>query len=466
MKKTLLFATAMSLCASSMSALSDGQTYEVVNGLKTTSIWCASLNRNPDTWATYPFSGLNYARTCCIASVEENGAMTDKVIVAWEALDNNSSGTLGRISIINFFSGEVEKTLVPTLDGTPIEGLLCCNQVGFDDFGHIWFAGYVASMVNATTGAFNPIKVYTLDNLETGACTLQFGLTLPEDEASAAGRVDYYSLVGDVTRQEGPCVFIATPCGNSKTAVCGWRAEQGSDTWEGIMEDGVFVSTELSETYPADLTDWGGSAASSTIIKDDDFTGEYFYVDAFTTCPSLYNTAGEMVESFASASDLAPKTGTNGVCEFTLGGNPFIFYSLNQYDNGSTCQARICQLGDGSAFDGMTEICTIPANGLGETSDAGNRIHGLGVRVYEDQNGVEGAYILTFKCRNGIAAYTVAPEDWVDPKNSGVEKIEADTNNAPVEYFNLNGTQADKDNLTPGLYISRQGSKVEKVVVR
>lgn len=46
---------------------------------------------------------------------------------------------------------------------------------------------------------------------------------------------------------------------------------------------------------------------------------------------------------------------------------------------------------------------------------------------------------------------------------AGVEDITADDLNAPVEYFNLSGIRVD--NPANGLYIRRQGSKVEKVIL-
>jgi hypothetical protein len=52
-----------------------------------------------------------------------------------------------------------------------------------------------------------------------------------------------------------------------------------------------------------------------------------------------------------------------------------------------------------------------------------------------------------------------------DYKNAGVDNITVDSNsNAPVEYFNLNGVRVNGDNLTPGLYIRRQGNKTTKVL--
>ncbi len=55
------------------------------------------------------------------------------------------------------------------------------------------------------------------------------------------------------------------------------------------------------------------------------------------------------------------------------------------------------------------------------------------------------------------------------PVNSGVQGIAADmttVNNAPVEYFSINGMRVNGNNLVPGLYIKRQGTQVTKVIVK
>lgn len=56
-----------------------------------------------------------------------------------------------------------------------------------------------------------------------------------------------------------------------------------------------------------------------------------------------------------------------------------------------------------------------------------------------------------------------AASDFAKADISGVETIEADTN-AEVEYFNIQGMRVA--NPANGLYIRRQGTKVEKVYVR
>ena len=48
---------------------------------------------------------------------------------------------------------------------------------------------------------------------------------------------------------------------------------------------------------------------------------------------------------------------------------------------------------------------------------------------------------------------------------SAIGSIEADANGA-AEYFNLQGIRVNGDNMTPGVYVKRQGGKVSKVIVR
>lgn len=48
---------------------------------------------------------------------------------------------------------------------------------------------------------------------------------------------------------------------------------------------------------------------------------------------------------------------------------------------------------------------------------------------------------------------------------AALEEIGIDTNNGPVEYYNLQGIRISSDNLTPGFYIIRQGSKAAKVLI-
>lgn len=50
--------------------------------------------------------------------------------------------------------------------------------------------------------------------------------------------------------------------------------------------------------------------------------------------------------------------------------------------------------------------------------------------------------------------------------STAIEGIEADEENGPVEYFNLQGVRVAAENLVPGVYVRRQGTKVQKVLVK
>jgi hypothetical protein len=49
--------------------------------------------------------------------------------------------------------------------------------------------------------------------------------------------------------------------------------------------------------------------------------------------------------------------------------------------------------------------------------------------------------------------------------SSGISDVKTNAN-GKVEYFNLQGMPVSNGNLTPGIYIRRQGSSVKKVVVQ
>ncbi len=62
-----------------------------------------------------------------------------------------------------------------------------------------------------------------------------------------------------------------------------------------------------------------------------------------------------------------------------------------------------------------------------------------------------------------FAGYNDAFKVVITKTSDGVSDIAAD-DNAPVEYYNLQGVRVE--NPAAGLYIRRQGSKVSKVIVK
>ncbi|MBQ7851355.1 MAG: hypothetical protein IJ342_00515, partial [Muribaculaceae bacterium] len=236
---------------------------------------------------------------------------------------------------------------------------------------------------------------------------------------------------------------------------------EGGTEWEPGFDGYVCWDTSELETYPAGQTVWNG-APTVTIVKDEGFEGQNFYIDAFVTAPVLYNTEGGVVDGFMNNEEMAPAVGTNGVAEFAIGDRNFILYSLAQYNVSPGCQVRIAELGEGMSFSGMTGLWDIPAAGLGEVSDGGLRVHNLMVSPVEDANGKQGVYLLNYKSNNGAAVYCIAEEGFQD-KEVGIEDIVDDAVNAAPVYYNLQGVKvANPEN---GLYIVKRGNNATKEVV-
>ncbi len=51
-------------------------------------------------------------------------------------------------------------------------------------------------------------------------------------------------------------------------------------------------------------------------------------------------------------------------------------------------------------------------------------------------------------------------------QNSGISAVESDDASQAPEYFNLQGMKVNADALTSGLYIRRQGTRAEKILIR
>lgn len=72
-------------------------------------------------------------------------------------------------------------------------------------------------------------------------------------------------------------------------------------------------------------------------------------------------------------------------------------------------------------------------------------------------------HIQTLGLKDGEVLY-LRNAKWVNPKGGAVEMIEGLDENAPVEYFNLQGVRVAEP--ANGLYIKRQGNKATKVLVK
>lgn len=131
----------------------------------------------------------------------------------------------------------------------------------------------------------------------------------------------------------------------------------------------------------------------------------------------------------------------------TVANNPEEAYHFRVHPDGETWNGLYPD-----RYQGAPAIDTYAVN-----KPTSNAIHKPVVTLYYPSNPEEVA--------NGAAPidyFTVAYSD----VNTGVEDITGEDSDAPVEYFNLGGVRVSGDNLTPGLYIVRQGKTVTKRLIK
>ncbi len=463
MKKSLLLATALMMGASAF-AETEGVTYPNKEGYTFTNLW-VNCNAKGE-WKSYAenqIPSMDYVATA-------TGSASEAIVASSKSFGVNDKGETGLVDqgqlvIFDINTGAYLRNVALTIDGQPLTGLLCANHIGTDDYNNVYLFGYKASTWNDTKNEPNPLNIYLVDT-NTGALTLIAAPALDEDFRHMNGRVDHIDVVGDITRQQAGCVVMAAPSAPAdKRYLYAWACEQGSDEFYGHLAGGSYIGLEISECFPAAEGPWGGGAFVG-ILRDEEHSGTLAYIDAMNYLPALYGNEGEMVSSFADVEDpdkeIIPHANPNGAFEFTVGDNTFLMYPYEEYDPAPNAnRARIVKYGTVGDMSTITKMYDFPQIGMGVHKGAGRRTHILQANVVTDDAGKQGAYILSYKTGNGLARFLLAEEGFNG--GAGVSDIVVEDENAPVEYFNLQGIRvANPEN---GVFIRRQGSSVSKVVL-
>lgn len=420
MKKILLSASLLMLSTAAF-AVTDGQTYNPTDGFTCENVWVFDRVHTLD----------DYQASAICSTQSRTATIDDKnIYVIVNGLDGTGTdGGFGQavIHVYDLLTGAFVKQVPLTLDGAAYEGQLAANTIGFDSYGHLFVAPY-----NANSDGSGSLKIYFVD-IETGALTLAGDMSFMGGD----GRVDYVDVVGDLTGVESRCDLMATASAASATAgvayVYWWTLPQGGNaaSWAAGFNTGL-PYLAINSYYPETQTNFG-NACSTTIVRsawDSESGVQMFYSDGNNTLSTLYGTDGSMIDSFASVGEgvVQPAAGTNGIHEMTIGDQNFIVYSEGQYDGSHSCQAIVTTVDADFAFSSMKPLWTVPADGLGQTSDTGTRIHCItSAALPTDANGNEARVVLSFKCYNGMAVYRVAEEGY-NPQGSVEENVVADAN--------------------------------------
>lgn len=486
MKKSLLLASMAAVSLSSLAQAVDPVTYEAKEGYTLTSKWMMSRGNNENGVATQAWLDLE-AKMGNPGKGTTATILGDKVYIACStsykpAIDENGNPFQaltndGHLLVLDLATGAFVKDLELTLNGAPYSDLLCANQVGTDDFGHIWICGYRGTIWDDTKGAGNPLNLYTVDP-ETGAMTLVNAFVLDELDGPQAGkRTDYYDVVGnlDPESQEG-AAFLAVPNEVAKGLI--WVKYAGTTEWDVTSNSTHIV--EPKDTYPAGQVAWNYSPMGSFVRTNDGvYEGGLVWFDGHTTNPALYDMEGELLSSFKEHAgdavtkddpvggpwaEYLPERQPNGMLQFTLGGEELFAYAIHFPDDKNLGgNMAIVKLDANATLAEGTPMWVAPGGEgrMGIAKGEGRFSHSIVVTpVMTDASGKEARDIIVYKDKNGIACYTIAQEGY----NAGVTDAAVEATGA-VEYFNLSGVRCE-GNLLPGLYISRQGQKVSKVVVK
>ncbi len=219
------------------------------------------------------------------------------------------------------------------------------------------------------------------------------------------------------------------------------------------IENGVVNTTPVTQVTLAEDVHTI-SRCSADLIPYEDGT---FWMDAHGIVPTMYNADGTVRYEIKSSGIGTPGTASSIV---TFGSKTYMVCA--DYLKGATGgYAAVIDITDGP--DKAVRKCVYPEAGLGSTVNGGY-VNSILTEVVEGaDNSVLNIWVLVQK--QGIAHAQFKGEYAV----SGVEDVEIEgavDENAPVEFYNLNGVQVDGENLVPGIYIRRQGNTVSKVLVR
>ncbi len=459
MKKLLLSASMLMLAGASAFAVTDGQTYESIDGFNCENLWVFDRFHAEEAYMGNPIASKN-ART----------ATTDGTTI-YVGL----SGETATIEKFDLKTGAYLGSLALTKGGEAFSGTLAVNQVGFDEYGHFYAATY-----SANSEGNGQYEVYTVD-LTTGAVTSVGDLFFD----GGLGRIDYCDVIGDITGVEANATVMAVTCAADNMNVFKWVREKGSDEWMGGWTgQATFQAIEAGQTYPNGITGFSTGSVLK-IVRDGSKSGNVnmFYIDGFTSAPALYGSDGAMIDNISNA-DLKktdketgvttgtvpePALGTNGIAEGSVGKTNLMIYSEGQYDAPHKCQAVITTVDENMSFESMKPLWIVPADGLGQTTD-GVRVHSLFCLPQKDGS----ALLLTFKCYNGMGVYKITKKGDDSVESNVVAAANITVNGdviavsevaETIEVFNVAGQKVAEARNASEVAAPATGAYIVKAVV-
>ena len=434
------------------------------------SISRTSLNQSGDITVTYHPNGAGTHSATLVASSQDasdvhialSGTCTEKQTVDYNITADElkeqwiSSETAGTKSWHDI-SGDYSRGIA-FKDGKLY--VLHCKP---------WAAPYIV-ILDAYTG--DKKGDLSVDGV-TGA-TIQLGDIISFDGKLIASNVctatqNFRLYVWD-NDNSAPAVIVAKDavnhiCGNAISATGTWqngRIWVAKENSNSILYFNVKNGTVESDIHEITFKDENGNnfafgtdgRGSARVIDNGDGT---YWITSMHGAPARFREDGTRIESMQIGALKDSRFGT-AIAPFAFGDRHYtaaITYT-------STANADGGQMALINTTDGMTAasapITVVPAAGLGNTRND-QRTSNVIMSTRDEGTTID---LWAHVTKQGLAHYSYKG------MKSGVNDIvvDADSTDAPVEFFNLQGVRLDGDNLVPGVYIRRQGAKAEKVIVR
>ena len=396
----------------------DPSTYSEKDGVNIESVWMRSSKTGFNNMSFASSGSLNRTMVAVGDYVYISGRMENSS-AATAFLEKYSAATgehIGRI----------------TLGSEASVGYFPCNNVMKDSNGNVCVS-------NLTMMSSYPLIVHQV-NLETGAVT-EIARIKSSDSKISKGRFDRVAILGDVTT--GNFTILGVPANNKY--IVRWTFANGSYTEE--------IKT-VSAFYPTSATDFSTAPFVLPITADD------MFIDGASTSLTRYNFSTASREgSFLANPSVAPNSDlTNGGTFFTIGNNSYVAYAYDDAFNSDSHKFNLVKTTSDLTYGGMTQLWVLPEYGLG---NVWSETYACSADYIKMSNNCVRLFLYVPGC--GLCAYDVT-----DTNVTSIEDIQFEIASpmAPIEYYNLHGVKVDANNLTPGLYITRQGNKTSKVLIK
>lgn len=397
--------------------INDDATYSDINNLHIENLWMRSVRNGFDNITFPDDSGIGSWNRSMIA-------IGDYVYLSGRSA--NSSSATAYIDKYNGTTGEYLERI--TLSSNTSISYYPCNNLMKDSNGNICISNLIML-------EYGPLVIHKID-LETGTATKVASITSTN---VPNGRFDHVSIIGDVTT--GNFTVFGVPTNSTK--ILRWKFINGKYT-EAI--------TNISAYYPTSVKSFG-LAPRIIPISDNDI-----FIDCSNTALTRYTfTTGERSGSFLANTSVAPiNYGNNGATIIPLGNQKIVVYANSDQQTTPANTFNVVTTTPDITFSDMQQLWVLPRNGFGTTSSGTFQ-----AAVDYISIGIDKVRLYLYIPGNGISAYEIT-----DTENSGIDDIEIKNCQEKIEFYNLQGVKISKDNLTPGIYIKKQGNNTTKLIVK